>query len=102
MFVTNLVDMIGRPFRHEAETRNLAFDVEVDPSIGRSITTDTKRLQQVLKNLLSNAFKFTAAGGVRLNVVGRGRRMECRSSDLEQRAFRCRLRSVRYGNRHSA
>jgi HAMP domain-containing protein/CheY-like chemotaxis protein/signal transduction histidine kinase len=68
VFVTNLVDMIGRPFRHEAETRNLAFDLEVDPSIGRSITTDTKRLQQVLKNLLSNAFKFTEAGGVRLNV----------------------------------
>ena len=68
VFVANLVDMIGRPFRHEAETRNLDFDVEVDPSIGRSITTDTKRLQQVLKNLLSNAFKFTAAGGVRLNV----------------------------------
>ena len=68
VFVTNLVDMIGRPFRHEAETRNLDFEVEVDPSIGRSITTDTKRLQQVLKNLLSNAFKFTAAGGVRLSV----------------------------------
>jgi CheY-like chemotaxis protein/signal transduction histidine kinase len=69
VFVTNLVDMIGRPFRHEAETRDLAFEVEVDPNIGRSITTDTKRLQQVLKNLLSNAFKFTAAGGVRLNVA---------------------------------
>ena len=68
VLVTNLVDMIGRPFRHEADTRNLAFDVEVDPDIGRSITTDTKRLQQVLKNLLSNAFKFTEAGGVRLNV----------------------------------
>jgi CheY-like chemotaxis protein len=68
VFVANLVDMIGRPFRHEAETRNLDFEVEVDPSIGRSITTDTKRLQQVLKNLLSNAFKFTATGGVRLSV----------------------------------
>jgi CheY-like chemotaxis protein/signal transduction histidine kinase len=68
VFVTNLVDMIGRPFRHEADTRNLAFDVEVDPSIGRSITTDTKRLQQVLKNLLSNAFKFTESGSVRLKV----------------------------------
>src|SRR6187549_425555 len=68
VFVTNLVDMIGRPFRHEAETRDLAFEVEVDPSIGRSITTDTKRLQQVLKNLLSNAFKFTDQGSVRLKV----------------------------------
>src|SRR5262249_50260809 len=55
--------------RHEAETRSLAFDAHLDPSIGRSIVTDAKRLQQVLKNLLSNAFKFTAQGGVRLNVA---------------------------------
>ena len=68
VFFSNLVDMVARPFRHEAENRELAFDVNVDPSLGRTITTDTKRLQQVLKNLLSNAFKFTAQGGVRLTV----------------------------------
>ena len=68
IFFSNLVDMVARPFRHEAETRQLSFDVHVDPNLGRSITTNSKRLQQVLKNLLSNAFKFTAQGGVRLNV----------------------------------
>jgi HAMP domain-containing protein/CheY-like chemotaxis protein/signal transduction histidine kinase len=68
VFFSNLVDMMARPFRHEADTRQLSFEVHVDPNLGRSITTDTKRLQQVLKNLLSNAFKFTAQGGVRLNV----------------------------------
>jgi HAMP domain-containing protein/CheY-like chemotaxis protein/signal transduction histidine kinase len=68
VFFANLLDMVARPFRHEAETRQLSFEVHVDPNLGRSIITDTKRLQQVLKNLLSNAFKFTAQGGVRLNV----------------------------------
>ncbi|HEX8809997.1 MAG TPA: response regulator, partial [Xanthobacteraceae bacterium] len=69
VFFANLVDMVARPFRHEAETRQLSFEVHVYPNLGRSITTDSKRLQQVLKNLLSNAFKFTAQGGVRLNVA---------------------------------
>jgi CheY-like chemotaxis protein/signal transduction histidine kinase/HAMP domain-containing protein len=69
VFFANLVDMVARPFRHEAETRQLSFEVHVDPNLGRSITTDSKRLQQVLKNLLSNAFKFTGQGGVRLNVA---------------------------------
>jgi HAMP domain-containing protein/CheY-like chemotaxis protein/putative methionine-R-sulfoxide reductase with GAF domain len=68
VFLTNLLDMVSRTFRHEAEVRGLSFDVEIDSRLGRSVLTDAKRLQQVLKNLLSNAFKFTAQGGVRLNV----------------------------------
>ncbi|HEV8443014.1 MAG TPA: response regulator, partial [Steroidobacteraceae bacterium] len=68
VYFNNLLEMIARPFRHEAENRRLLFEVVVSPTLERSIFTDSKRLQQVLKNLLSNAFKFTAEGGVRLAV----------------------------------
>jgi len=68
IYFTNLVETIARPFRHEAERRHLAFNVDLDPHLTRSIVTDSKRVQQVLKNLLSNAFKFTEHGGVRLLI----------------------------------
>ena len=68
IFFSTLQEMVVRPFRHEAESRDLAFDVQTDPNLDRSMITDTKRLQQVLKNLLSNAFKFTEKGTVRLRI----------------------------------
>ncbi|MBV9637148.1 MAG: response regulator, partial [Methylobacteriaceae bacterium] len=69
VFFANLQDVMTRPFRHEADTRGLSFHVEVDSALERSMVTDSKRLQQVLKNLLSNALKFTEKGGVRLKVA---------------------------------
>jgi HAMP domain-containing protein/CheY-like chemotaxis protein/signal transduction histidine kinase len=68
VFFGSLIEMVARPFRHEADNRKLTFDIETDSHLARSLVTDSKRLQQVLKNLLSNAFKFTEQGGVRLSV----------------------------------
>jgi len=66
--LANVVDAVARPFRHMADARQLVFKATLDPSLPRSMLTDSKRLQQVLKNLLSNAFKFTSQGSVNLSV----------------------------------
>src|SRR5262249_52405780 len=63
-----LHDAVERSFRHVAEAKNLAFQIEMDPQLPRNLTTDVKRLQQVLKNLLSNAFKFTPHGIVKFRI----------------------------------
>jgi HAMP domain-containing protein/CheY-like chemotaxis protein/signal transduction histidine kinase len=63
-----LRDTVHRTFHHVAETKGLVFNVEVDPALPRALTSDPKRLQQILKNLLSNAFKFTAQGHVSMAV----------------------------------
>src|SRR5207245_2211955 len=54
----DLRDQMDRTFRHIAADKGLQFNIELAPNLPRSLYTDAKRLQQVLKNLLSNAFKF--------------------------------------------
>src|SRR5258706_10219211 len=68
VFFGSVLEMVARPFRHEADNRRLNFEVQTDPNLSRSLMTDSRLQQQVLKNLLSNACKFTAQGGVRLSV----------------------------------
>jgi len=63
-----LQDTIERNFRHEADNRSLQFTTSLASDLGRAINTDPKRLLQVIKNLLSNAFKFTERGSVSLDV----------------------------------
>jgi len=63
-----LRDTVERSFHHVAESKNLGFHVEIDHSLPRAFTSDPKRLQQILKNLLSNAFKFTSQGQVSMRV----------------------------------
>src|SRR5436190_13712212 len=61
-------DYVNRNFRHVADGKGLEFTVDLSPDVPRIMTTDLKRLQQVIKNLLSNALKFTEHGKVALRV----------------------------------
>ena len=65
-------DYVERTFSQTAAQKNLEFAVEVAPSAPPEISTDGARLQQVLKNLISNALKFTEKGAVKLKMSRRG------------------------------
>ncbi|MGN6667735.1 MAG: response regulator, partial [Trinickia sp.] len=66
--LVDLTSYAERNFRHVAESRNVDFEIHVGTALPASIHTDIKRLQQILKNLLSNAFKFTHRGHVTLSI----------------------------------
>jgi len=59
---------VARTFTHVAESKNVDFLIRFGSSLPKSMFTDAKRLQQIIKNLLSNAFKFTHHGRVTLTV----------------------------------
>jgi HAMP domain-containing protein/CheY-like chemotaxis protein len=64
----NLRDYVDQTFRQVAEEKGLGFSVDLDNELPGSIDTDDMRLRQVLRNLLSNAMKFTERGRVSLRV----------------------------------
>jgi HAMP domain-containing protein/signal transduction histidine kinase/CheY-like chemotaxis protein len=65
---TDLLSYVERTFRHVAESKGVGFVLEQDAQLPKTLFTDSKRLQQVIKNLLSNAFKFTHQGQVALRL----------------------------------
>jgi HAMP domain-containing protein/CheY-like chemotaxis protein/GAF domain-containing protein len=69
-------EFVERNFNALADQKGLGFHVELNPDLPPAIFTDGGRLQQVLKNLLSNAFKFTEQGNVTLTIrrAEKGRR----------------------------
>jgi signal transduction histidine kinase len=67
--VSEIVDYVERTFRQVALDRGLQFEITNSEGVPATIRTDPKRLQQILKNLLSNAFKFTERGKVSLRIA---------------------------------
>jgi HAMP domain-containing protein/signal transduction histidine kinase/CheY-like chemotaxis protein len=66
--LSDIYEDAERAFRQVAEQKELEFTVAIDPELPSSIVSDEQRLGQILKNLLSNAFKFTSHGGVSLEI----------------------------------
>jgi signal transduction histidine kinase/CheY-like chemotaxis protein/HAMP domain-containing protein len=69
VLVSEIAQSLRRSFQPVAEQRGLTFESHVVTGTSETIWTDPQRLQQVLKNLLSNAFKFTEEGTVALRIT---------------------------------
>ena len=63
-----ITSFVETTFKHVSESKNLRFTIEVDDKLPNSLETDVQRLNQILKNLLSNAFKFTDKGEVKFKI----------------------------------
>jgi CheY-like chemotaxis protein len=67
--IEQIAKSLRQSFEPVAADKNLSFEITIEAGVPESIETDSQRLQQVLKNLLSNAMKFTEKGSVTLNIT---------------------------------
>ena len=65
---SEIASFVETTFKPIAEARHLRFHIQTEKKLPESMETDQQRLNQILKNLLSNAFKFTEKGEVRLKI----------------------------------
>ena len=72
MALSRLVKDLQRTFDPIAAERRLAFDIAIDEGVPASIVSDRQRLEQILKNLLANAFMFTEQGKVTFGIAKSG------------------------------
>jgi HAMP domain-containing protein/CheY-like chemotaxis protein/signal transduction histidine kinase len=67
--IDDVTDQLERSFHQLAQDKNIGFFIERSEDLDPTVLTDDKRLQQILMNLLSNAFKFTEQGNVVLKIA---------------------------------
>ncbi|MBI2270509.1 MAG: HAMP domain-containing protein [Bacteroidetes bacterium] len=80
---TEISGFVESTFKHISEAKNLKFAIEIDKNMPERIETDVQRLNQILKNLLSNAFKFTEKGEVKLRIYKANKNWKTRNPNLD-------------------
>lgn len=68
MAVSDLMHYVRRSFGHQIEARKLALDLHLAENMPDTMVTDRQRVEQIIKNLMSNALKFTAKGGITFTI----------------------------------
>jgi signal transduction histidine kinase/HAMP domain-containing protein len=81
--ILEVVGFVQRSFRPLAEQKGLFFSTEIATGLPEQIHTDQQRLEQILKNLLANAFKFTDNGSVKFRME-----MAASGEDLESESLK--------------
>jgi tubulin-specific chaperone A len=82
VLLADLADNAHAMFSHMAAAKGLAFKLFIDTALPDSIITDRTRLEQILKNFISNSLKFTAKGEVRLSFAWPEATTKFRNKDL--------------------
>jgi HAMP domain-containing protein/signal transduction histidine kinase/DNA-binding response OmpR family regulator len=80
---SEVVSFVETTFKHISESKNLRFGISIDEQLPQALETDVQRLNQILKNLLSNAFKFTDKGEVRLRIYEARHNWKTSNSSLD-------------------
>ena len=81
MELENFINNMRSVFDHVAQEKNLNFEISIAAGLPASIETDQQRVEQIVKNLLSNAFKFTSEGSVKINIEPADQMLAIRVSD---------------------
>lgn len=68
LYLADLAAYVERSFKPVAEQKGLEFNIEIRNDIPEAVVSDTQRVQQIVNNLLSNAFKFTDKGEVTMSI----------------------------------
>jgi len=81
---SEIASFVETTFKPISEARHLRFTIETDPRLPQNMETDLQRLNQILKNLLSNSFKFTEKGEVKLRIYEASRTWKQGNPSLDE------------------